>query len=181
MKRKPARADWMIPYLYIWGLQWMLDSLLRYFWMVDPHGAIRTTLLWMAAAGSVVCLLTRARRRTDRSESTGMLSWMLAIAAVGCLLLVVALLVRFDVMPLVFPELLRSLALACFYGYVGSRLGRDFVYLGVWLFVLGIVIAGWYAGYAPIVLGFSEGASLLACAVMLRLRGASESISVQAR
>lgn len=91
---------------------------------------------------------------------------MLSAAA---LLIVVILLVRIELVPLFAAELFRSFALACFYLFLGSKLGREIGYLGLWLLSLSVLIAVWYLGYAPIILGFSAGASLLACAIMIRL------------
>ncbi|MDF2715472.1 MAG: hypothetical protein K0R28_2397 [Paenibacillus sp.] len=172
MKRLAAEAYSTIPYLYIWGFQWIADSLLQYGWMLDPQGTIRTILLWTAAGLSVVywirgrsrhrdAALARAGSntvsgdgdtRSDPGSDSGGGWWIPAIAAAG-LLLVVVLLARLELVPLFTAELSRSFVLACLYVYAGIKLGREIVYLGLWLSAL------------------TGGASLLACAVMFRLWG----------
>ncbi|TMV45134.1 hypothetical protein FE783_30215 [Paenibacillus mesophilus] len=188
MKRLAADAYSTIPYLYIWGFQWIADSLLQYGWMLDPNGTIRSLLLW-AAVGLSVAYWIRGRSgikeaaqassranaasgnggtRSDPGSASGTGRWIPAIAAAG-LLLVVVLLARLELVPLFTAELFRSIVLSCVYVIAGMKLGREIVYLGLWLLALTVIIAVWYLGYAPIILGFSGGASLLACAVMFRI------------
>lgn len=164
--------------------------MLQYGWMLDPHGTIRTLLLWAAAGLSVVYWIRGRKRRREAahahssadaaSGNDGTRSdpsaapeggwWIPAIAAAG-LLLVVVLLARLELVPLFTAELFRSIVLSCVYVLAGMKLGREVVFLGVWLLALTVIIAVWYLGYAPIVLGISGGASLLACAFMFRVWG----------
>jgi hypothetical protein len=108
---------------------------------------------------------------SEGSHSASAPGWAIPVLAAAALLVIVVLLSRLGVVPLFTAELSRSFALACFYLYVGMKLGREIVYLGLWLLSLSIIITVWYLGYAPIILGFSAGASLLACAVILRIWG----------
>lgn len=203
MKRLAAEAYSFIPYLYIWGLQWMANSLLQYFRVLDPNGAIRMVLLSAAAVLSIFFAVRGLGRRgkkahpssasiggdpgsssgsgsigtasgevsadSEGSHPTSAPGWAIPVLAAAALLLIVVLLSRLEIVPLFAAELSRSFALACFYLYVGMKLGREIVYLGLWLLSLSIIITVWYLGYAPIILGFSAGASLLACAVILRI------------
>lgn len=202
MKRLAAEAYSFIPYLYIWGLQWMADSLLQYFRVLDPNGAIRMALLGAAAVLSLFCAVRGLGRRGNkehpRSDSIGGVfpdsgsasgsigtasdvgagskgspstsaTWAIPLLAAAALLVIVVLLSRLEIVPLFTAELFRSFALSCFYLYAGMKLGREIVYLGLWLLSLSVIITVWYLGYAPIILGFSAGASLLACAVILRI------------
>ncbi|MEF3306740.1 hypothetical protein [Paenibacillus sp. GYB003] len=167
MKRNKAEAYWTVPYLTIWGTQWMADSLLQYIWMADPHGAVRKTLLGVAAALTVL-LVVRDRVGRSAASSRQVAAVGIPALAAAALLLVVALSARLGTTALFVPELLRCFLLAAFYVWIGVRLGRELVYLGLWLAALGIVIWSFYLGYAPIILGFSGGASLLACALIFR-------------
>lgn len=175
MKRETTEAYQTNPYLYIWGVQWMADSLLQYFWMADPHGTIRKTTLVLAALLSIVWLIRGAAKRTPATspQGAGIGGSALGTAALlaALLLVIAALLTRAEGVPPYFAELFRSVILALFYIGIGVRLGRELVYLGSLLLALVIVIWGWYLGYAPIVLGFAGGASLLVCAVIFRIWG----------
>jgi hypothetical protein len=106
---------------------------------------------------------------SEGSPSASAPGWAIPVLAAAALLFIVVLLSRLEIVPLFTAELSRSFALACFYLYAGMKLGREIVYLGLWLLSLSIIITVWYLGYAPIILGFSAGASLLACAVILRI------------
>ncbi|PYI50695.1 hypothetical protein [Paenibacillus flagellatus] len=180
MNRNAAQAYSFIPYLIIWGVQWMTDSLLQYMWKWDPDGLFRTVLAWTALAATALIFAARSRRgsanraavdgggegTSARSAARGV--WL--PAAIAAVLLAIAVPVAWaDVMPLYFAELFRAFVLALFYVAAGFALGRELVYLGAWLLVLTAVIGYGYLGYAPIVLGFSGGASLVACAVIIRL------------
>lgn len=170
MKQAKAETYWTIPYLTIWGIQWMADSLLQYIWMIDPSGAFRKVLLIAAAAVSAVYLIRDARSYAVKERHWNVKTGVPAVAA-AIVLLVIVQLVRLGLIPPLYTELLRSLLLAGFYLYVGVSLNRELVHLAVWLGALTAVIGTWYLGYAPIILGFSGGASLLACATIFTFWG----------
>lgn len=180
--------NFYIPLLWIWGVQWMADAALQIAWAFDPDGAVRTLLLWTAAALSALYTAAawiknrQAKRRkaaellpleeehpTMRSKASPF-SWMpLLVAAV--LIAAAVLLVRFGAVGWLFTDVFRSLVLALFYIGLGLRIGRELVFLGLWLLALCAFISVWYLGFAPIVLGLFGGASLIACAIMVRLLG----------
>lgn len=177
------------PYLYIWGAQWMGSSFLQYLWQLDPHGTVRNVLLGAAVVLSALFLWRSAGKDTPAasakasvetsaetpastpapaSVSASAIGWLLPAAIAAVLLAAALLFVRVELVSPLVAELLRAVVLAVLYIGVGASLGRELVYLGVWLLVLTVVIGVWYLGYAPIVLGFSAGASLLACALIFR-------------
>ncbi|GAA3409914.1 hypothetical protein ACFFNY_31100 [Paenibacillus hodogayensis] len=176
MNLNAGKPYWAIPYLYIWGIQWMASSLLYYWWMLDPAGTIRAVLPWVALALSAAVAFARRRNKPQGAPAGGSApTWRnvaiagLCAAVVLALFLAVLLYAGVNASPLLYAELFRAFALAAFYAYTGWRFGRELVFLGIWLIALLVVVAGWYAGYAPIVLGVSEGASLIACAFILQL------------
>lgn len=174
MTPSKAGSVFLVPHFAIWGSQWMLYALLHYAHMLDPHGWLRAALPWAALIASAVCLAlaaTRGRRHPaspPEAAKAPALRRFAPFVVAGAILAAYVLLARADIVPLFAGELLRSLALALLYFYMGFRLDRRFGYLGLWLLALVLVISVWYLGYAPIILGFSAGASLLACSVILR-------------
>lgn len=167
MKRYAAEVYGASPYLFIWGIQWMIDSLLQYGWILDPNGSFRNVLVWTAVVLSIVYVFRGFGKSMHPPVRLGARLWIPALAA-AVLLLVALQVSRLEMIPLFSAELLRSLALACFYMLIGAFLGRELVYLGLWLLALCVVIAVWYVGYAPIILGFSGGASMIACVLIFR-------------
>lgn len=165
------------PYLYIWGVQWMGSSFLQYLWQLDPSGTIHNVLLGAAVVLSAVFLWRGAGKESPAASSdasslavvpASAAAWLLPAAVAAVLLVAALLLVRLEIISPLVAELLRAIVLAVFYIGIGALMGRELVYLGVWLLALAAVIGVWYLGYAPIVLGFSAGASLLACALIFR-------------
>lgn len=174
MTSSKAGSLFLAPHFAIWGSQWMLYALLHYAHTLDPYGWLRAALPWAALIASAICLAlagTRRRRHPaspPKAVKTPALRRFTTFVVAVAILAAFVLLARADIVPLFAGELLRSLALVLMYFYMGFRLGRRFGYLGLWLLALVLVISIWYLGYAPIVLGFSAGSSLLACSVMLR-------------
>jgi hypothetical protein len=175
------------PYLYIWGAQWMGSSFLQYLWPLDPDGTIRTVLLGAAVVLSALFLLRGAGKNSPAASAKASVEtsaetpasapvsapspaagWRSPAAIAAVLLAAVLLLARMELVSPLVAELLRAVVLAVLYIGIGASLGRELVYLGVWLLVLTAVLGVWYLGYVPIVLGFSAGASLLACALIFR-------------
>lgn len=165
------------PYLYIWGVQWMGSSFLQYLWQLDPNGTIRNVLLGAAVVLNAVFLWRGAGKESHAASGdasspavvpASAAAWLLPAAIAAVLLVAALLLVRLEIISPLVAELLRAIVLAVFYIGIGALMGRELVYLGVWLLALTAVIGVWYLGYAPIVLGFSAGASLLACALIFR-------------
>jgi hypothetical protein len=165
----------------------MGSSFLQYLWPLDPHGTIRTVLLGAAVVLSALFLWRGAGKNSpaapaeasvEPSAETPALDsvtapspaagWRSPAAIAAVLLAAVLLLVRMEIISPLVAELLRAVVLAVLYIGIGASLGRELVYLGVWLLVLTAVVGVWYLGYVPIVLGFSAGASLLACALIFR-------------
>lgn len=169
MKRSDAETAFYIPFLYLWGLQWMADAVLQYAWMWDPDHKIRTVLLWIAAAASAVLLLRGFRGGQAGAAGRPVRDAMWPLLAAGALVLAAVLLVRLGVVHQLFADTYRSFVLAGFYIVLGRFWGRELVWLGLWLLVISMVITAKYFGYAPIVLGFFGGASLIACGVIFRL------------
>ncbi|MBD2864194.1 hypothetical protein [Paenibacillus oceani] len=173
------------PYLYIWGAQWMGSSFLQYLWPLDPHGTIRNVLLGAAVVLSALFLWRGAGKDSPAvsaeasveisaettapaSAPASAIGWLLPAAIAAVLLAAALLFIRLELVSPLVAELLRAVVLVVLYIGIGASLGRELVYLGVWLLVLTAVLGVWYLGYVPIVLGFSAGASLLACALIFR-------------
>lgn len=167
-----AEAAAYSPYLYIWGTEWTANAFLQILWKWDPDGTIRAILLWAAAGLSALFLLLGSRNKTER-RGERRLGGMIPLLVAAVLLLVVLLISQIVSTGLFFPVVLRTIALALFYLFLGAVLGRELLYLGIWLLALSGIIAYWFLGYAPIVLGLFGGLSLIACALILRLWGLS--------
>jgi len=151
----------------------MADSVLQYAWMWDPDHKIRTVLLGIAAAASAVLLLRGFRGGQAGTERRLALDAMWPLLAAAALVLAAVLLVRLGVVHQLFADTYRSFVLAGFYIVLGRFWGRELIWLGLWLLAISVIMTAKYLGYAPIVLGFFGGASLIACGVMFRLRRSS--------
>jgi hypothetical protein len=160
-------APYFAPYLYIWGTQWIADAVLQYVWLADSQPSVRLILVGAALLLTLGWAAGGARRgtRRDGTHRTGRAT-MLPPAALA---LFAAALFYAKETHLFFADVFRAVFLALFYVLIGGLLrNKPLLWLGLWLFALCVVMAVFYLGYAPAVLGFFGGASLLVCAAILR-------------
>jgi hypothetical protein len=158
-----------IPLLTIWGSQWIAAAILDMLLYWPYADTLRTGSAAVAVILSVIQIYYTAGRRdkANRQEAdTALRLWMSLpfVVAVGAALL----LYYIHAADRNFIEMLRALLLAFCYVQLGVFIGRQLVYLGLWLFALCGVTGMWYLGFAPILLGLFGGLSLIACGLMIK-------------
>ena len=151
-----------MPYLYLWGGQWMMNALLQYLWMW-PH----QEWVWpvTAIAALLFSLLVWARGGPGQ-PSPADAGWILLVLAM--ILASVCLLQRVQAVDPFFTIIFLSLLLSIAYAVASRYLGLPLLGLSLWLFALTAVVCLRYLGYAPTALGFFAGLSLMACGWMIR-------------
>ncbi|MCZ8514126.1 hypothetical protein O9H85_17175 [Paenibacillus filicis] len=168
-----ASARPYVPFLFIWGGQWLASSVLGFWGQWREVEGYQPLTLAAAIALSVAALAfeaTRSRRR-PRPEAAPLSSRagapFLGAAALLAVLLYVQML-DWHVLPL-----LKGIALALGYIIAGARLCRPLLLLGLWMLMLTATVGYWYLGYATIVLDGFGGLSLIgaACLIILGYRG----------
>jgi hypothetical protein len=166
------------PYLYIWGAQWITSALLIYIWNLEHNHIALTITVWAAALLTLLVFVLGLKQRSKHesgqrstpsslpSRSNHPFMWVIPI----CYLIASAgLFMQAADQGYFLFDLLRALVLGFIYTVLGVRLGRELIYLGIWLLALTAILTIWYLGFAPLVLMFFGGWSLVACAVILRI------------
>jgi hypothetical protein len=171
-EKKELRRDirWSRPYIVffiIWGSQELLSACLEFLGQWLNIERWEPLPVWIAIAASILFLwkIFQARQGKVSMVSKGaggrvVIPVLLAIGALWTMGYVQA------IDPL-FTPLLKSFILAVGYAQLGIWLGKPFIYMGIWLFVLTIVVALEYLGFASVLLGGFGGASMLALGWLL--------------
>ncbi|SFM03460.1 hypothetical protein SAMN03159341_114121 [Paenibacillus sp. 1_12] len=145
-------------WLIIWGFQSVTASTLEFIgqWVnVDPWQPLP---LWIALAASAVVLWRKIRLGAlPRFTISGGLS------AVSIIIIIGAIWTHWYVQAAnpFFIALLKSFIIAASLAQLGAWLGRPILYIGIWQFVLTVVVAIQYLGLASVVLGGAGGLSML--------------------
>lgn len=167
-----ALRGWF-PLFPIWALQWIASALIDYAgdWRFPPF--TQQAVLLAAVLLSTALLLFRAPNPAAsdsagrRSPSIGLktAAWMSVPFFIGAGS--AFLLFYTHAIDPFFAGLFRTLTLSFLYVLLGVFIGRELVFLGLWLFTLCFVTSIWYLGFTPIVLDLMGGFSLAACGWML--------------
>lgn len=151
-------------WLMIWGIQSVLASTLEFIgqWLnVSPWQSIP---LWIALAASAVVIWRDVRLgvwgKVTIPAGASVWSVIMIIVAVWTLGYVHAADVSFI-------PLMKSFIVAASLAQLGVWLGRPILYIGIWQFVLTVVVATQYLGLASVVLGGAGGLSMIGLAWML--------------
>ncbi|NHN32311.1 hypothetical protein [Paenibacillus agricola] len=164
---------WSRPYIVffiIWGSQGLLAAVLEFLEQWFPIGRWGLVLVGIAIAASLFALwrinqskqanVNKAARGAQSNKGRAVVPVLLAVGAVWTMGYVQA------IDPLYTP-LLKSFILAVGYAQLGVWLGKPFIGMGIWLFVLTIVVAVEYLGLASVLLGGFGGVSMLASGWLL--------------
>lgn len=157
----------LIPFFYIWGVQWVLSAVLEYAWPWESVGTAQTAAAAAALAASFAAGYRRAAGRPARNLRAG----ALLPAALPALVIVASmwLLIHVQAFDGGHLHLLLTLLLSLFFVQAGWAAGGEWIALGLSLLALSFLIALRYLGYAPLILGGFGGLSLIAAAVVLQL------------
>lgn len=160
----PKRAFISIVSLfYIWGLQGAAAALFDIFAGPAAAATIKPLLVCLAVLASMPSLYRLGSAALTRPGLA------LRMILPALLLAVTAAVIRYlgSGGPF-FLDLFRALTLAAFYLLLGAFFGKRFLWLGLWLIALTVLLVYRYLGFAPIVLEGYGGLSLIACACMLQ-------------
>lgn len=151
-------------WLMIWGIQAVLASTLEFIGQWLDVAAWQSIPLWIALAASAVVL--------GRDVRLGVWS-KLTIPAGPSVWAVIMLIVAVWTLGYVhaadtsFIPLLKSFIVAAALAQLGVWLGKPILYIGIWQFVLTLVVATHYLGLASVALGGAGGLSMIALGWML--------------
>lgn len=151
-------------WLMIWGVQAVLASSLEFIGQWLDVAAWQSIPLWIALAASAVVIW--------RDVRLGVLS-KLTIPAGSSVWAVIMLIVAVWTLGYVhaadtsFIPLMKSFIVAASLAQLGVWLGRPILYIGIWQFVLTVVVATQYLGLASVTLGGAGGLSMIALGWML--------------
>jgi hypothetical protein len=159
-----------LPLFYIWGLVEAAGAAAEVFWVWTYPDWLRPALFIAALLLSLAVLFNaRQKDAVPVDSSPFAVSPVLFVPAAVC---AAALLLLWHIGafgPAV-AAVLRAIALSLLYTVFGAVSERRLLYLGLWLFALTAYISLAYIGFAPVVLSFFGGASLIACGWILRSR-----------
>lgn len=157
----------LIPYLYIWGIQWIVSAILEYGWFLEPRNWLQTLSTGIAILLSLVVFVRQSIKGRSQAFSKQPIAamWLPLFVMIGS----IYLLHEVGAIDPHFLHLFRALILAFYLVHFGVLWAKPFVYLGLWLFALTTVLSIWYLGYAPMVVSFFGGISLLSAALLLQL------------
>jgi hypothetical protein len=156
--------------MYIWGGTEVIAAAIEVLWIGTYPDRMRA-YLYAAAVLLTLAVVWRMQKANPsprpaiRRKTLG--KWA-AFAAAAILAACLWLLFRSHAPDAITIAAARSLALAALYFILGIYVQRRLLYLGAWLLALSVLIFWAYLGFAPVVLGFFGGLSLIACGRMLR-------------
>jgi hypothetical protein len=153
---------------YIWGAQLLLSGILDLLGEESSLKTIKLCILLATVLASLVLLLThplpeQSLNKPDLQKGNPTLLLPLAIAAASLILL---WLIKASDITLIL-HVFRAQLLAFFYVLLGTYLGKQLIWLGLWLFILTIMVSLGYLGFAPLVFEAMGGLSLLVCGWVL--------------
>ncbi|MBP1157549.1 MULTISPECIES: hypothetical protein [unclassified Paenibacillus] len=174
MSNKQAVAAYRMaaPYaafLYIWGLQWILSSGLRFLGQWRDFETLQQAIMWAALAVSVILMFRTLRSNEAHPAVTGARTPLANVVPVLVLFGVLgfyALARREAIDPFLWP-LLKGIVLTFAYAWLSRKLGRPLMYLSWWMLALTVTMAWWYLGFAQVILGVFGGLSMMALAWMI--------------
>jgi hypothetical protein len=161
--------NWLVLF-YIWAAEWLLNGAVQWYgaWKlpgwIEPLSAMAAGLASIGVLLGTGILPTRYRLTPAMRLASLYAAVPFGIAA-GSLLLIEYL----HAVDPFFIDLSRALLLSFFFACMGLMLGLELMLLGVWLFLVSLVTFVWYLGFAPMVLDFMGGFSLLACGRILSI------------
>ncbi|OGX61605.1 MAG: hypothetical protein A2189_06025 [Paenibacillus sp. RIFOXYA1_FULL_44_5] len=175
---EPSTIDWpsqktltrwlqpILPYLIIWGGEWMVFAGLKY------AGQWKNTE-WIISIIAVLAVLLSAWTlyRQLHSVKTSGLSFTPIKLAVPFLVLLLstALLQHIQAVEPYFVDFFRIQMLIFFYLVIGALGIRPLIWMGLWLFALSWIAGIWYLGYSVFILSFCGGLSLVASAWIVQM------------
>jgi hypothetical protein len=153
---------------YIWGTQLLLTGILDLIEVNSPVNTIKLMILSAAVLSSVVLLLfsrSPVPNLTKFELQKGKYTSLLPLAIIVGSFILLWLNEAAD--KTLILHVLRAQLLAFFYVLLGTFLGKQLVWLGLWLFALTAVVSLWYLGFVPLVFEALGGISLLVCGWVL--------------
>lgn len=164
--------SWLLLF-YIWAAQWMAGGFIKWYGEWKLPGWFQSgTALAAALLSFFILLTTGLRAEPSGTESPSpRLGRIASIWVTVPFALAVGSLMLLEYVRAVDPffmDLFRCLLLAFFFSCLGVLLGLELLMLGIWLFGVSMVTCVWYLGFAPMVLQFMGGLSLLACGLILK-------------
>lgn len=163
LKLRRSIAALFAPYAAIWGVQWAMNAFLQYIWLWPYQN-------WVLPATVIPSLAATlwVWNRQLRQTATTVPSFHIAVIVLVVIMIsgMMILLQAIRAIELFFAPIFHTSLLSILYvffgGWLDRRYGISFLCLGVWLFSLTIIIGIWFPGFAPVVLGFFGGLSLIA-------------------
>jgi hypothetical protein len=166
MIQNRRRLAVFIPFFIIWGLQWMIDALLDFWGPWNPNGLVHTGITGIAVILSIVAALRQSRdSSSDSLWSSGIKSYLPVVALLASLWL----LIYVQAIDVNYLHLFLVVALILIFLQMGIHSGSELIWLGLWLFVLTLILSIWYLGYTGVILEFFGGLSMLAAAIIIYL------------
>lgn len=163
LKLRRSIAALFAPYAAIWGVQWSLNAFLQYIWLW-PHQDWVLPATVIPSLAATLWVWNKQSKQTVTTFTTFHIAIIVLVVAMisGMMILLQAI----QAIELFFAPMFHTSVLSILYtffgGWLGRRYGISFLYLGIWLFTLTIITGIWYPGFAPVVLGFFGGLSLIA-------------------
>jgi hypothetical protein len=153
---------------YIWGAQLLLSGFVDLIGEETSFKTIKLSILLAAVLISFVLLLSNrspAPSLIKLDLQKGKYTTLLPLAIIVGSFILLWLIEASD-RTLIF-HVIRAQLLAFFYVLLGTFLGKQLVWLGLWLFALTAIVSLWYLGYVPLVLEAMGGLSLMVCGWVL--------------
>jgi hypothetical protein len=153
---------------YIWGAELLLSGVLGLLGEESSLKTIKLSLLLVAILVSLVLLLFQRAPipnliQLDLKKAKYTTLLPLAIIVGSSILLWV---IEASDQTLIL-HVVRAQLLAFLYVLLGTFLGKQLIWLGVWLFALIVIVSLWYLGYVPLVFEAMGGLSLMVCGWVL--------------
>jgi hypothetical protein len=151
---------------YIWGTQLLLSGILELI-----GSSLKTIKLYILLASVLASLVLLLFNRppvpgfTKLDLQKGKYTTLLPLAIIVGSFILLWIIEASD--KTLILHVIRALLLAFFYVLLGTFLGKQLVWLGLWLFTLTVIVSLWYLGYVPLVFQAMGGISLIVCGWML--------------
>lgn len=150
------------PLCLIWGLQWCINAVLQYIWIWPYQDWVMPATVIPALVATLFVWVRSSQRQEHVLSSfhTTLIFITLAMILGTVVWLQYIQAINLFFAP-VFHTLLLSIAFIIFGGWTGKQIGRSFIYIGIWLFILTLIISYFYIGFTHFILGGFGGLSLL--------------------
>lgn len=162
-----AFRSWLLLF-YIWAFQWLLAGSVQWYgvWKL-PGWLLPLSALTASLASIGVLLGSGLYSRSECRTPAVRLASLYAVVPFGIAAGSMMLMEYLHAVDPFFIDLSRALLLAFFFSCMGLLLGLELMLLGVWLFLIAVIAFVWYLGFAPMILDFMGGLSLLGCGFIL--------------